>query len=59
MATDKAAVQVAIPVKSEVHSAQVVPPVTGPYPLAQRVQAVAEQVIQLSPQSVQTLLAKY
>jgi hypothetical protein len=44
IAVDKSAVQVSIPVAVAVHSAQVVPPTTGPYPLSQRVQAVEEQV---------------
>jgi len=58
-AVDKSPAQVFIPVEEEVQSEHPVAPVTGPFPSSQVVQMVAEQTKQPSPQSVQTLEAKY
>jgi len=55
----KSPVQVFIPAAEEVQSEHPVAPVTGPFPSSQVVQMVAEQTKQPSPQSVQTLEAKY
>jgi len=58
-AEDKSPVQVAIPVAEEVQAVHPVSAAFGPNPSLQRIQPVDKQTKQLSPQSVQTLEAKY
>jgi len=55
----KSEVQVAIPVAVAVHAAQVVPPVTGPFPSSHKTHPVDKQTKQFSPHAVQTLSSKY
>lgn len=51
--------QVAIPVRSAVHAVHPLFAALAPYPSSQRVHVESVQVKQLSPQSEQTLSAKY
>lgn len=59
VAVEKSEAQVVIPALSEVQAVQPLSAAFGPYPSSQVVQSSASQTVQLSPQSPQTLSAKY
>lgn len=59
VAVDKSVAQVVIPALSEVQAVQPLSAAFGPYPSSQVVHSSSSQTVQLSPQSPQTLSAKY